>query len=145
MRKEISEKINRMPMNYFDKMTHGEVLSRITNDVDTLSMSLNQSVTQLITSVTMLIGVLVMMLSISPMMTLVTLLILPLSVGLISAIVKRSQKYFKSQQEYLGHVNGQVEEVYGGHNIVKAFNKEEDVIRTFERDNEILYLSLIHI
>ena len=141
MRKEISEKINRMPMNYFDKMTHGEVLSRITNDVDTLSMSLNQSVTQLITSVTMLIGVLVMMLSISPMMTLVTLLILPLSVGLISAIVKRSQKYFKSQQEYLGHVNGQVEEVYGGHNIVKAFNKEEDVIRTFERDNEILYQS----
>ena len=141
MRKEISEKINRMPMNYFDKMTHGEVLSRITNDVDTLSMSLNQSVTQLITSVTMLIGVLVMMLSISPMMTLVTLLILPLSVGLISAIVKRSQKYFKSQQEYLGHVNGQVEEVYGGHNIVKAFNKEKDVIRTFERDNEILYQS----
>lgn len=141
MRKEISEKINRMPMNYFDKMTHGEVLSRITNDVDTLSMSLNQSVTQLITSVTMLIGVLVMMLSISPVMTLVTLLILPLSVGLISAIVKRSQKYFKSQQEYLGHVNGQVEEVYGGHNIVKAFNKEEDVIRTFERDNEILYQS----
>ena len=141
MRKEISEKINRMPMNYFDKMTHGEVLSRITNDVDTLSMSLNQSVTQLITSVTMLIGVLIMMLSISPMMTLVTLLILPLSVGLISAIVKRSQKYFKSQQEYLGHVNGQVEEVYGGHNIVKAFNKEEDVIRTFERDNEILYQS----
>ena len=141
MRKEISEKINRMPMNYFDKMTHGEVLSRITNDVDTLSMSLNQSVTHLITSVTMLIGVLVMMLSISPMMTLVTLLILPLSVGLISAIVKRSQKYFKSQQEYLGHVNGQVEEVYGGHNIVKAFNKEEDVIRTFERDNEILYQS----
>lgn len=141
MRKEISEKINRMPMNYFDKMTHGEVLSRITNDVDTLSMSLNQSVTQLITSVTMLIGVLVMMLSISPMMTLVTLLILPLSVGLISVIVKHSQRYFKSQQEYLGHVNGQVEEVYGGHNIVKAFNKEEDVIRTFERDNEILYQS----
>ena len=99
-------------MNYFDKMTHGEVLSRITNDVDTLSMSLNQSVTQLITSVTMLIGVLVMMLSISPMMTLVTLLILPLSVGLISVIVKHSQRYFKSQQEYLGHVNGQVEEVY---------------------------------
>ena len=141
MRKEISEKINRMPMNYFDKMTHGEVLSRITNDVDTLSMSLNQSVTQSITSVTMSIGVLVMMLSISPMMTLVTLLILPLSVGLISVIVKHSQRYFKSQQEYLGHVNGQVEEVYGGHNIVKAFNKEEDAIRTFERDNEILYQS----
>ncbi len=107
MRKEISEKISRMPMNYFDKMTHGEVLSRITNDVDTLSMSLNQSATQLITSVTMIVGVLVMMLSISPLMTLVTLLILPLSVGLISVIVKHSQKYFKSQQEYLGHVNGQ--------------------------------------
>lgn len=141
MRKEISEKISRMPMNYFDKMTHGEVLSRITNDVDTLSMSLNQSATQLITSVTMIVGVLVMMLSISPLMTLVTLLILPLSVGLISAIVKHSQKYFKSQQEYLGHVNGQVEEVYGGHNIVKAFNKEEDVIREFDRDNDILYQS----
>jgi len=141
MRKEISEKISRMPMNYFDKMTHGEVLSRITNDVDTLSMSLNQSATQLITSVTMIVGVLVMMLSISPLMTLVTLLILPLSVGLISVIVKHSQKYFKSQQEYLGHVNGQVEEVYGGHNIVKAFNKEEDVIREFERDNDILYQS----
>lgn len=141
MRKEISEKISRMPMNYFDKMTHGEVLSRITNDVDTLSMSLNQSATQLITSVTMIVGVLVMMLSISPLMTLVTLLILPLSVGLISVIVKHSQKYFKSQQEYLGHVNGQVEEVYGGHNIVKAFNKEEDVIREFDRDNDILYQS----
>lgn len=141
MRKEISEKISRMPMNYFDKMTHGEVLSRITNDVDTLSMSLNQSATQLITSVTMIVGVLVMMLSISPLMTVVTLLILPLSVGLISVIVKHSQKYFKSQQEYLGHVNGQVEEVYGGHNIVKAFNKEEDVIREFERDNDILYQS----
>lgn len=141
MRKEISEKISRMPMKYFDKMTHGEVLSRITNDVDTLSMSLNQSATQLITSVTMIVGVLVMMLSISPLMTLVTLLILPLSVGLISVIVKHSQKYFKSQQEYLGHVNGQVEEVYGGHNIVKAFNKEEDVIREFERDNDILYQS----
>lgn len=141
MRKEISEKISRMPMNYFDKMTHGEVLSRITNDVDTLSMSLNQSATQLITSVTMIVGVLVMMLSISPLMTLVTLLILPLSVGLISVIVKHSQKYFKSQQEYLGHVNGQVEEVYGGHNIVKAYNKEEDVIREFDRDNDILYQS----
>ncbi len=141
MRKEISEKISRMPMNYFDKMTHGEVLSRITNDVDTLSMSLNQSATQLITSVTMILGVLVMMLSISPLMTLVTLLILPLSVGLISVIVKHSQKYFKSQQEYLGHVNGQVEEVYGGHNIVKAFNKEEDVISEFERDNDMLYQS----
>ncbi len=141
MRREISEKINRLPMNYFDRQPHGEILSRITNDVDTLSQSLNQSATQLITSVTTIIGVLVMMLSISPLMTLIALLILPVSVGLISAIVKRSQKYFKSQQEYLGHVNGQVEEVYGGHNIVKVFNKEADVIAEFERDNDILYES----
>ena len=141
MRKEISEKINRMPMNYFDTTTHGEVLSRVTNDVDTLSQSLNQSATQLITSVTTLIGVLIMMLSISPLMTVIALLILPVSMVLISAIVKRSQKFFKNQQEYLGHINGQVEEVYGGHGIVKAFNKEEDVIRTFDETNEILYQS----
>lgn len=128
-------------MNYFDKQTHGEVLSRITNDIDTLSQSLNQSATQVITSVTTIIGVLIMMLSISPLMTLVALLILPVSMGLISMIVKRSQKYFMSQQEYLGHVNGQVEEIYGGHNIIKAFNKEEDVIATFKRDNDILYTS----
>ena len=141
MRREISEKISRLPMNYFDKMTHGEILSRITNDVDTLSMSLNQSATQVITSVTTIIGVLIMMLSISPLMTVIALLILPLSMGLISVIVKRSQKFFKSQQRYLGHVNGQVEEVYGGHSIVKAFNKEKDVIAAFDRDNEILYQS----
>ena len=141
LRKEISEKINRMPMNYFDKMTHGEILSRITNDVDTLGQSLNQSATQMITSVTTIIGVLVMMLSISPLMTVVALLILPLSMGLISMIVKRSQKYFKNQQEYLGHINGQVEEVYGGQNIVKAFNKEEDIIRTFDETNDVLYQS----
>lgn len=141
MRKEISEKINRMPMNYFDTMTHGEVLSRVTNDVDTLSTSLNQSATQLITSITMLIGVFIMMLSISPLMTLVALLILPVSMALISIIVKRSQKYFKNQQEYLGHVNGQVEEVYGGHSIVKAFNKEEEVISEFDGNNQILYQS----
>ena len=141
MRKEISEKINRMPTGYFDKMTHGEVLSRITNDVDTLSQSLNQSATQVITSVTTIIGVLIMMLSISPLMTVIALLILPVAMTLISFIVKHSQKYFKYQQEYLGHVNSQVEEVYGGHNIVKAFNKEEDVIETFERDNDILYRS----
>ena len=116
-------------MEYFDKMTHGEILSRITNDVDTLSQSLNQSATQLITSVTMIIGVLIMMLSISPLMTVVAILILPVAMGLISVIVKHSQRYFRDQQEYLGHVNSQVEEVYGGHNIVKAFNKEEDVIR----------------
>ena len=141
MRKEISEKINRLPMNYFDKMTHGEVLSRITNDVDTLSQSLNQSATQVITSVATIIGVLIMMLSISPLMTLTALLLLPISMGFISVIVKRSQKYFMSQQEYLGHVNGQVEEVYGGHNIVKAFNKEKDVIDTFDKDNDMLYQS----
>ena len=141
MRKEISEKINRLPMNYFDRQPHGEILSRITNDVDTLSQSLNQSATQLITSVTTIIGVLIMMLSISPLMTLIAILILPVSVGLISVIVKQSQKYFKSQQEYLGHVNGQVEEVYGGHNIVKAFNKETDVIAKFDQDNDILYES----
>ena len=141
LRKEISEKINRMPMNYFDTRTHGEVLSRVTNDVDTLSQSLNQSATQIITSFTTIIGVLIMMLSISPLMTLVALLILPVSLGLISMIVKRSQRHFKNQQEYLGHVNGQVEEVYSGHNIVKAFNKEEDVIREFDETNEILYQS----
>ena len=141
LRKEISEKINRMPMNYFDTRTHGEVLSRVTNDIDTLSQSLNQSATQIITSFTTIIGVLIMMLSISPLMTLVALLILPISLGLISTIVKRSQRHFKNQQEYLGHVNGQVEEVYGGHNIVKAFNKEADAIKEFDETNEILYQS----
>lgn len=141
MRKEISEKIDRLPMGYFDKMTHGEILSRITNDVDTLSQSLNQSATQVITSVATIIGVLVMMLSISPLMTVIAILILPFSMGLIGMIVKRSQRYFKEQQEYLGYVNGQVEEVYGGHNIVKAFNKEDDVIDEFDRDNDRLYRS----
>ena len=141
MRKEISEKIDRLPMGYFDKMTHGEILSRITKDVDTLSQSLNQSATQVITSVATIIGVLVMMLSISPLMTVIAILILPLSMGLIGMIVKRSQRYFKEQQEYLGYVNGQVEEVYGGHNIVKAFNKEDDVIDEFDRDNDRLYRS----
>ena len=141
MRKEISEKINRLPVKCFDQMTHGEILSRITNDVDTLSQSLNQSATQVITSVTTIIGVLVMMISISPLMTLAALLILPISMGFISVIVKHSQRYFKSQQKYLGHVNGQVEEIYSGHNIVKAFNKEEEVIAAFEKDNDILYQS----
>ncbi len=141
LRKEISLKINRMPMNYFDTKTHGEVLSRVTNDIDTLGQSLNQSATQMITSVTTLIGVLVMMLSISPLMTVVALLILPVSVGLISVIMKHSQKYFRGQQEYLGHVNGQVEEVYGGHNIVKVFNKEQDVITEFDGMNNKLYES----
>lgn len=141
LRKEISEKINRIPVKYYDGTTHGEVLSRVTNDVDTLSQSLNQSATQVITSFTTIIGVLVMMLSISPVMTIVALLILPVSMTLISVIVKHSQKHFKNQQEYLGHINGQVEEVYSGHQIVKAFNKEEDVISQFNDTNEILYQS----
>lgn len=141
MRKEISEKINRMPLRYFDGQTHGEVLSRVTNDVDTLSQSLNQSLTQLITSVTTVIGVLIMMFSISWLMTVVALLILPLSMILVSGVVKRSQKHFRSQQEYLGYVNGQVEEVYSGHNIVKVFNGEEDVIREFKDCNNTLYES----
>lgn len=141
LRKELSEKMNRLPMSYYDKRTYGEVLSRITNDVDTLGMSLNQSITQLITSVATLIGVLIMMLTISPLMTLIVLLILPISALLISVIVKHSQKYFKQQQEYLGHVNGQIEEVFGGHNVVKLFNKEEDVIEEFKKTNEVLYNS----
>ena len=139
LRKEISEKINRMPMNYFDTKPVGEVLSRVTNDVDTLGQSLNQSATQMITSVTTLIGVLVMMLSISPLMTLVALLILPVSILLISFVMKHSQRYFRGQQAYLGNVNGQVEEIYSGHNIIKAFNKEEDVIREFNETNDKLY------
>lgn len=138
-RKAISEKINRMPMSYFDKMTYGEVLSRVTNDVDTLGQSLNQSATQMITSVTQMVGVLIMMLSISPLMTLVALLMLPVSVAMISLIMSKSQKYFRGQQEFLGNVNGQVEEVYSGHNIIKAFNKEEETIETFEETNQKLY------
>ena len=141
LRKDITEKVNRMPMDYFDTKPVGEVLSRVTNDVDTLGQSLNQSATQLITSVTTLIGVLVMMLSISPLMTVVALLILPISVGLISFVMKHSQKYFSGQQEYLGNVNGQVEEVYSGHNVIKAFNKEDDVIREFDRTNDKLFES----
>ncbi len=141
LRKAISEKIQRMPMKYFDTKTHGEVLSRVTNDIDTLSQSMNQSVIQIITSITTVVGVLIMMFSISWLMTIVALLILPISMVLVSLIVKRSQKYFKAQQEYLGHVNGQVEEVYGGHNIVRAFNSEEDVIKTFDETNNILYKS----
>ncbi|MGL5329187.1 MAG: ABC transporter ATP-binding protein [Peptostreptococcaceae bacterium] len=141
LRNELSQKINRMPMKYFDTKTHGEVLSRITNDIDTLSQSLNQSMTQLITSITTIIGVLIMMISISWLMTGVTLLILPISMLLISLIVKKSQKYFKEQQEYLGHVNGQVEELYGGHNIVKVFNGEEEAVKEFDKLNDALYKS----
>lgn len=139
MRKDISEKINRMPMRYFDTKTHGEVLSRVTNDVDTLSMSLNQSFTQVVTSITTIIGVLIMMLRISGSMTLIAILTLPLSLGLIGGIVKKSQKYFKAQQEYLGHVNGQVEEVYGGHAVVKVFNAENKVVEEFEKVNNTLF------
>ncbi len=141
LRKQISEKINLMPLKYFDTKTHGEVLSRVTNDVDTMSQSLNQIMTQFITSITTLIGVLIMMISISWAMTVAAILMLPIAGGLISLVVKKSQKFFKSQQEYLGHVNGQVEEVYGGHNIVKAFNGEEDAIREFNKLNEQLYSS----
>lgn len=141
MRKDISEKIHRIPMKYYESNTHGEVLSRVTNDVDTLGMSLNQSITQLITSVTTLIGVLVMMLSISGILTVMALLILPISTVLVMLVVKKSQKYFKQQQEYLGHVNGQVEEVYGGHLVIKAFNREERSLEEFERDNRMLYKS----
>ena len=143
MRKELSEKINRMPMKYFESNTNGEVLSRITNDVDTLGMSLNQSITTLITSITTIIGVLIMMLSINWIMTLIALVILPISMALIMLVVKKSQKYFKSQQEYLGHVNGQVEEVYGGHLVVKAFGREEQCIEEFSKDNNVLYRSAL--
>lgn len=141
LRKEISEKINRMPMKYFESRTYGEVLSRITNDVDTLGQGLNQSITTIITSITTLVGVLIMMLSISPLMTLIALVILPISMGLISIVVKKSQRYFKSQQEYLGHINGQVEETYGGHLVIKAFNREESTLEEFEKTNQILYES----
>lgn len=141
MRKEISEKINRMPMKYFESRTYGEVLSRITNDVDTLGQSLNQSVTQIITSVATLVGTLVMMISISGIMTLISFVILPVSAILISFIIKHSQKYFRQQQEYLGHINGQVEEVYGGHLVVQAYNKQESTIKKFEDTNQILFQS----
>lgn len=140
-RDEISRKINRMPLKYFESRTIGDVLSRITNDVDTLGQSLNQSVTQLITSAATIIGIFIMMLSISPVMTLIALVILPVSGALIGIVVKFSQKYFVAQQTYLGKVNGQVEEVYGGHNIVKAFNREEQALEEFNENNEALYQS----
>lgn len=140
-RREISEKINRMPLAYFESKTVGEVLSRITNDVDTLGQSLNQSVTTLITSVTTIVGILIMMLSISPLMTLIALVILPVSGILIGFVVKHSQKYFITQQKYLGKINGQIEEVYGGQNIVKAFNREEASLEEFDETNTVLYQS----
>ena len=141
LRKEISEKINRMPMKYFESRTYGEVLSRITNDVDTLGMGLNQSITTIISSTATMIGVLVMMLSISPLMTLIAIVILPISVGLISVVVKKSQGFFKTQQEYLGHINGQIEETYGGHLVVKSFNKEKTMVDEFNATNKVLYNS----
>jgi len=138
-RRDISTKIGRMPLKYFDQTTHGEVLSRITNDVDTVSQTLNQSMTQIITSVTMIIGILIMMLSISWQMTLVALVTLPMSFGLISLVVKRSQRYFKMQQDTLGHLNGHIEEMYGGHNVMKVFNGQERSIATFSKHNNDLY------
>ncbi len=141
LRKDISKKINRLPMNYFESRTNGEILSRVTNDVDTLQMSMNQSMTQLITSVTTLIGVFIMMLSINVWMTLAALLILPISMLIINKVMKHSQKYFQAQQEYLGKVNGQMEENFGGHDVVRVFNKEQDVLKEFENDNQKLYES----
>ena len=141
MRKEISEKINRMPLKYFDTKTHGEVLSRVTNDVDTVSQTLNQSLSQMLTAATTLIGVLIMMFSINWIMTLASLVVIPVSGGLIAFVVKKSQKYFTTQQEYLGYVNGQVEEVYSGHNVMKAFNAEEREVNKFNELNDTLYNS----
>ena len=138
---DIITKINKLPMHYFDKRTNGETLSIITNDIDTLSQNLNQSVTQIITSICTLIGILIMMFSISWEMTLVSLIILPITIFLVGIIVGKSQKYFASQQDYLGHVNGQVEEIYAGHTIVKAFNGEKQAIEEFKRANKELYKS----
>ena len=141
MRKDVSEKINRMPLKYFESRTYGEVLSRITNDIDTMGNGLNQSITQLITSVSTVIGVFIMMLTISPLMTMIAIIILPISVALMGIIIKKSQRFFKQQQEYVGHINGQVEEVYGGHTVIKAFNKEETTLKEFLETNEVLYKS----
>ena len=141
IRNDIAQKINKLPMKYFDKKTNGEVLSVITNDIDTLSQNLNQSITQIITSICTIIGIIIMMLSISVTMTIASLIILPISAVIVKKIVTKSQKYFQKQQAYLGHVNGQVEEVYGGHTIVKAFNGEQQEIEKFEKANKELYSS----
>ena len=141
MRTDISQKIDRLPMSYFDKVSHGEVLSRITNDVDSVTQTLNQSLSQVVTQVTLLLGVLIMMLSISPWMTLVALCILPVCLIIVTSVIRHSQKFFRSQQEYLGHVNGHVEEMYGAHVVVTAFNGQEDSIRDFNEMNEKLYHS----
>ena len=139
LRKSLSEKINRMPLKYFDNHNHGEVLSRITNDVDTLGQNLSQGLSDIVTSVTTIIGILIMMISINFFMTLATLLIIPISLVLISFTVKRTQKYFKTQQEYIGHINGYVEEIYSGHNIIKSFNNEEKAVEDFATLNDKLY------
>ena len=141
LRKDISEKINKLPMNYYDKKTNGEVLSVITNDIDTLGTNLNQSVTQIITSVCTLVGIAIMMLSISWQMTLISLIVMPIGAFLVKIIVGKSQKYFKRQQDYLGHVNGQVEEVYSGLTVVKAFNGENNARTEFAKENNELYKS----
>ena len=141
LRNDLAKKLNKLPMNYFDKKTNGEVLSIITNDIDTLGMNLNQSITQIITSVCTLIGILIMMFSMNVWMTLVSLLILPISVFAVKNIVGKSQKYFAKQQEYLGHVNGNIEETFGGYNIVKVFNGEEKAIKEFKKSNDELYTS----
>lgn len=141
LRKDLAEKINKLPMNYFDKKTHGEVLSVITNDIDTLGMNLNQSITQIITSVCTVIGILIMMFSMNVVMTLASLIILPISAIIVKLIVSKSQKYFVKQQEYLGHVNGNIEETFGGYNIVKVFNGEEKAEKEFKKSNDQLYVS----
>ena len=141
LRRDLSHKINRMPLKYFDQHPHGEVLSRMTNDVDLVSQTLGQSLTQIVTSISMVIGVFIMMLRISPLLTVVALVVIPIAVGFILLVIKKSQVYFKRQQEYLGHINGHIEEMYGGHIVVQAFNKEEDAIKTFNQYNEMLYAS----
>jgi len=139
LRKEMSEKLNRLPMKYFDKQTHGEILSRMTNDIDTLSQSLNQCITQIISSVATIVGVLIMMISINIPMTIVSILILPFCLIIVGQVVKRSQKFFDQQQESIGHINGHIEEIYGGHDVVKAFNGEEKAITVFNEMNKNLY------
>ena len=141
LRKSISEKINKLPLNYYDRKTNGEVLSRVTNDIDAISQNLNQILSQMITSATTLIGVLIMMLSISVTMTLFILIVIPLSLVMIMLVVKKSQKHFRAQQEYLGHTNGHIEEMYSGHNIMKAFNGEEKAIEEFDKLSDTLYNS----
>ncbi len=140
-RKDIAEKINRLPLQYFDRVTHGEVLSRVTNDVDTVSQTLSQSLSQIVTSTASVIGILIMMLTISWQMTLIALVTVPIAMVVIRLIIKRSQKYFKQQQDYLGHVNGHIEEMFGGHVVVKAFNAEDESVKTFKNLNKTLYSS----